>query len=509
MAGIDALSLKFAKSDSGSPAGETVTAESLGRQLRAMLPAMRLHSMSLYNAEGDVLWLSEGALGPDEHSVVLDAIQTLHGDAGKGYFETGLEDGRFGMFLPIRAPRGDLVGIVMLLTERKAVPDGTKEQLASARVRGMLQKIAVFLRVGSTRSGETTPSPAFPLSMMATDSQAGTASDAKVEEILTLELESDALSRSAVPASPSATANAPEPTPLTELDETQLAPAFMLPAATRPETVAAAAPPAASQPDAAAEMAADLALSVQELVKLRSSGRTRRYEVLARSRRDASRDEVPAVFIASSTSGSDGAALDTIVVKRLIEWLREHPQIWDGEPASFSINLSIGALEDESFPEMVAEALRLAGVPANSLGFEITEFACVQCKKQVQRFVAACEKMGCFVVLDNFTFDSAALPLLGSGAIRMVKIDPKLTSAAMRERLAQAVVIAISQACKVLGVHCIAKNVETQAALDWLEAIGCDFAQGFALEKPLSLQSLTSPSPTLPRVRGKEGKRRS
>jgi len=95
-----------------------------------------------------------------------------------------------------------------------------------------------------------------------------------------------------------------------------------------------------------------------------------------------------------------------------------------------------------------------------------------------------------------------------SKAVRMVKIDPRLTTAAMKERLPQAVVIAILQACKVLGVHCIAKNVETQAALDWLQATGCDFAQGYALEKPLSLESLASPSPTLPRAPGKDGKAR-
>ena len=89
-----------------------------------------------------------------------------------------------------------------------------------------------------------------------------------------------------------------------------------------------------------------------------------------------------------------------------------HPQIWDGEPASFSINLSIGALEDEQFLDGVAAGLKTADIPPESIGFEITEFACVQCKPQVQRFVAACEKLGCFVVLDNFTFDSDAFALL-------------------------------------------------------------------------------------------------
>src|SRR5579872_6487865 len=81
-----------------APGGEPATAEALGWQLRASLPPMRLHSVSLYDSQGNVLWLSEGALGPDEHSLVVDALETLGGAAGKTYCEHGLEDGRFAAF---------------------------------------------------------------------------------------------------------------------------------------------------------------------------------------------------------------------------------------------------------------------------------------------------------------------------------------------------------------------------------------------------------------------------
>jgi EAL domain-containing protein (putative c-di-GMP-specific phosphodiesterase class I) len=427
------LSSALAKSSSStSPAAEAVTAESLGRQLRAALPPLRLHSVSLYNGDGDVLWLSEGALGPDEHSVVLDAIQTLHAEASKSYHESGLEDGRFAMFLPIRAPRGDLVGLVMILADLKNLPDGLADRLTVPKVRTILQRIAVFLRVGSTRGGDTTPASTLP--------------PAVLDQVLTLELVPDS-------------------------------------------------------PPAAAAVPSDLMLHVQELIKLRSNGRTRRYEVLARSRRDSARNEVPSAFV--SAQGQEGAALDQKVLRELFDWLKDHPQIWDGEPASFSVNLSVGALEDERFLDGMAAALKTANVPAGSIGFEISEFACVQCKPQVQRFMADCEKLGCFVVIDNFTFDSAAFSLLTSKALRMVKLDSKLTNAAMKEKLAQALVVATAQACKVLGIHCIAKRVETEAALEWLEAVGCDLAQGFALEKPLSLETLAAPASALARKRAR------
>jgi EAL domain-containing protein (putative c-di-GMP-specific phosphodiesterase class I) len=250
------------------------------------------------------------------------------------------------------------------------------------------------------------------------------------------------------------------------------------------------------EPLSVEESATDLTLFAQELIKLRSSGRTRRYEVLARSQRDAHRNEVPAAFVAESARGKDGAALDALVVERLLAWLGKHGEaIWDSEPASFSVNLSIGAIEDETFTQRIEQWLAQYAVPAEYIGFEVTEFACVQCKPAVQRFIESVEKMGCFLVIDNFSFDSAVFEMLGSKALRHVKLDPKVTTAAMKDKLPQALVVAILQACKVLGVHCVAKRVESQSTMQWLTAVGCDFAQSFALHKPLPLDSLASGQP--------------
>jgi EAL domain-containing protein (putative c-di-GMP-specific phosphodiesterase class I) len=228
------------------------------------------------------------------------------------------------------------------------------------------------------------------------------------------------------------------------------------------------------------ESATDLTLFAQELIKLRSSGRTRRYEVLARSQRDANRNEVPAAFLADSVRGKDGAALDSMVVERLLTWLGQHGEaIWDSEPASFSVNVSIGAIEDETFPQRVEQWLEKHSVPAEYIGFEISEFACVQSNPAVQRFTDAIEKMGCFWVIDNFSLDSSVFELLGSKALRHVKVDPKLTAAAMKDKPPQALVVAICRRARCSGVHCVAKRIESQSAMQWLTAVGCDFAQSF------------------------------
>ncbi|HEY1491746.1 MAG TPA: hypothetical protein VGF35_03900, partial [Steroidobacteraceae bacterium] len=92
-----------------------LTVESLGQQLREVLPARRLQSVSLCDHEANVLWLSEGALGPDEHSLVTEALMLLTADTSLPSHEIPLEDGRLALFLPVRAPNGNPVGIAMIL----------------------------------------------------------------------------------------------------------------------------------------------------------------------------------------------------------------------------------------------------------------------------------------------------------------------------------------------------------------------------------------------------------
>src|SRR6202521_5601759 len=128
----------------------------LGQQLRAVLPPRRLHSVSLCDHEANVLWLSEGALGPDEHGVVVEALEVLAADTSRACYETSLEDGRHALFLPVRAPRSNLVGVAMILADCKSVGDDTIERVTAAPVRAIMQRFAVLLKPGAAhKAGDT------------------------------------------------------------------------------------------------------------------------------------------------------------------------------------------------------------------------------------------------------------------------------------------------------------------------------------------------------------------
>ena len=54
----------------------------IGEALKQALSGNRLQSISLHDERGDVLWLDEGALGPDEHNLIIEAISALSRSPG-------------------------------------------------------------------------------------------------------------------------------------------------------------------------------------------------------------------------------------------------------------------------------------------------------------------------------------------------------------------------------------------------------------------------------------------
>ncbi|MGH8296885.1 MAG: EAL domain-containing protein, partial [Steroidobacteraceae bacterium] len=423
-----------AHAGASAPGAEPATAEALGWQLRAALPSMRLHSVSIYDSQGNVLWLSEGALGPDEHSLVLDALETLTADSGKSCCENGLEDGRYAAFLAVRAPQGHLVGLTMILADFKSGGEGLMDRILSAHTRTIMQKLAVLLRPAGPRRPDADPT-ALVLSLAAADvplaahevQAAVTAPPAPQtrparhrDEELTARAVSDILEFDLTDApilAPARQSAAAAPVQAPSAD-TGSARALGQPSPADSGGSRILVGPSSGTSRALLLDPALVTLEMLPFVKLRSGGRSRRFEVL------------PA---GAARELRDPAVLDCLAVQRLLAWLGGHRAAWTVEPASFTLNVSIATLEDDGFPKQVAAGLQSNGIAPDTVGFEIAEPLCTQRRAQVERFMAACDHLGCFVVIDDFSFDSAVVPLLRSKALRLVKIDARLTGGALRD----------------------------------------------------------------------------
>lgn len=397
--------------------------DAIGSDLRGLFPGVRLTSVSIHDLEGELLWMSEGVLGPDEHALASEALDVFRLEPVRRCFERPHGDGGVGMVFAAREPTGGLRGVAVVVADSRSLDGTGHEKALNPRMQSLLHRLAVHLRSRTGDCLEQTPP------------------DAAAVVPGTAESNDDA------------TVLAPSP----------------VPPARNPRY-------------------ADLTLYVQQMLRLKTSGRTRRFEVLLRQR--GAEDKAPVALLKEADEPGSRGELDRFVVGQLVEWLRQNREALDAEPASFSVNLSLGALADELFLEDVSRMLRAAGINPRVLAFELREQVCRERAAEVQRFVRQCEALKCQMVIDDFTLHSEVLPLLRSPVVRLVKIDAALTTSAMKDRLSQAIVVAISQAAKVLGAHCVAKRIESAMARQWLSAIGVDFAQGFLLEGLLPLSQL-------------------
>ncbi len=426
------------------------TINAVGNALVDALGSLRTLSVSLHDPQADILWLSEGVMGPDEHSLVLEAAQALSLVPDRSHIFQNIGDGRSAWFVPARTPQGELVGLATVFLESKWLDSSGAAKLVNGAVVAAMRRFAILRR--PPRPSQPTPPP--PVTKSKPASRAPRNADAS----------SFASPVRAAPHSP----------------ESKNKPARW-----------------ARKVNVLAPLhydGVDFKLYVQQLLKLRSGGGTRRYEVLAR-RNDTQDNSAPSSISDTVKRKIGTSGFDRLVVENLLQWLTANPAAWDSNPASFSINLSMSSIEDPKFLAFVNSQLRSYGIPASTIGFELSEHSCIQQQKDVDLFIAACEKLGCFVVIDDFTMHSSAVPWLASQAVRFVKIDPRITTSAMNERLSQAMVVAMSQASKVLGISCVAKRIDTPAARQWLSAVGVDYAQGFLLEQPRSLESLAEDQP--------------
>jgi EAL domain-containing protein (putative c-di-GMP-specific phosphodiesterase class I) len=217
-------------------------------------------------------------------------------------------------------------------------------------------------------------------------------------------------------------------------------------------------------------------LHVQELAKLRPGGRTRRLRLLPELPGQSGHPASPSRSVGLAHAGRTSRELVehalTAPLRELAAWLAAHEALEDSASLYFSLAVPATVLEIDDLPEILAECVRATRLATGSIGFEIPESACVREPERVERLIHTLEQLGCFLVLDDFTFDTGALELLRSKALRLVKVDRTLIRAALRDKLAQARIVAISQAARVLGIHCAAKHVDGLATQRWLAAAG-------------------------------------
>ena len=91
------------------------------QKVRAAVEPARAHAVSLHDERGDVLWLSESSMGPDEHNAVREALEAFSNSEGPQVLAYDLGDARSAVLLRAVNGRRMLVGAIMVVMDTRVI----------------------------------------------------------------------------------------------------------------------------------------------------------------------------------------------------------------------------------------------------------------------------------------------------------------------------------------------------------------------------------------------------
>jgi hypothetical protein len=135
------------------------TAAQLGQRLMRMLAPTRVKSLSVHDAAGELLWLTEGGFGPRERRLLQDAMDAFSLDATLQHLERDLENARALLFCS-RTPRGDREGVVLAVVGSRKRPDINPDALRE-RVLTTMRRFGGLAPSPEPAAAATTEAPTF------------------------------------------------------------------------------------------------------------------------------------------------------------------------------------------------------------------------------------------------------------------------------------------------------------------------------------------------------------
>jgi EAL domain-containing protein (putative c-di-GMP-specific phosphodiesterase class I)/ActR/RegA family two-component response regulator len=180
--------------------------------------------------------------------------------------------------------------------------------------------------------------------------------------------------------------------------------------------------------------------------------------------------------------GLVGAMTDWVLqtgVAEIAEWRGA------GLNVRLAVNVSAGLVDDIEFPDRLAALLAAQGVDNSQLTIEITETAALTQPSRTLDILTRLRVKGFGLSLDDFGTGYSSLTQLYRMPFNEIKIDKSLGLVLGHDREAQTMVRSMVDLAHNLGMKVCAEGVEVPAALQFLERVGCDFAQGYLLARPM------------------------
>lgn len=231
----------------------------------------------------------------------------------------------------------------------------------------------------------------------------------------------------------------------------------------------------------------DMEVLLQPIGKI-NTGQVVGYEALMRWPHSELGDLMPKQFIALAEETSLIVALGDYALQQVCIALRALADRACSPMPYIALNVSGRALSSAAFVDRIIASAARHGIETAWIRLEVTESVFLD-YHQIEELIRRCHAVNIRVAVDDFGTEYSNFSHLHRLAFDTIKLEQNFTHDLDQPRCL-AMVQAIIAVARAINADIVAEGVETDAQLQQLRQLGCDYAQGFLIGKPLTSTEL-------------------
>ena len=157
-----------------------------------------------------------------------------------------------------------------------------------------------------------------------------------------------------------------------------------------------------------------------------------------------------------------------------------------------NVNLSRRQLTHPGLIQDLQEIISDFSIPPGHLKLEITETTVMDERYDTIAVLEKIQALGIPIAMDDFGTGHSSLAFLHRFPVDLLKIDKSFVWNMENNRQPTALVQAIVTLARHLDIPVVAEGIETAGQLEQLQAMQCEYGQGYLFAKPMEAQEITS-----------------
>lgn len=149
-----------------------------------------------------------------------------------------------------------------------------------------------------------------------------------------------------------------------------------------------------------------------------------------------------------------------------------------------SVNVSAQKFQEPNLVEQILEICNQYAVAPDRVQLEVTEDTAIRDMQSGVDNIRALQREGISIALDDFGTGYSSLAHLRELHVDRIKLDRQFLNGLERDPRQRELVVAMIGLTHSLGIQVVAEGVERPDQMAFLTESGCDFVQGYLLQKP-------------------------